>query len=169
MVVDQEVVVVEVSWPAPDVVEWVYDPDSVNLNGRNQNQYFFSFPFPGEVDLTMIASAGGCEGILTKTLVVHPDSSSIPSAFQGQQEIIQFSLSPNPNMGDFNTIVELSDPKPIVLSVFSLDGVEVDRRILNGQAVYSESYNLSVTPGVYILVLQTPTQRKSIVFSILSP
>lgn len=169
VVVDQEVVVVEVSWPAPDVVEWVYEPDSVNLNGRNQNQYFFSFPFPGEVDLTMIASAGGCEGILTKTLVVHPDSSSIPSAFQGQQEIIQFSLSPNPNRGNFNTIVELSDPKPIVLSVFGLDGVEVDRRILNGQAVYSESYNLSVTPGVYIMVLQTPTQRKSIVFSILSP
>lgn len=169
VVVDQEVVVVEVSWPAPDMVEWVYDQDSVNFNGSNQNQYFFSFPYPGEIDLTMIASAGGCEGILTKTLVVHPDSSSIPSAFQGQQEIIQFSLSPNPNMGDFNTIVELSDPKPIVLSVFGLDGVEVDRRILNGQAVYSETYNLSVTPGVYIMVLQTPTQRKSIVFSILSP
>lgn len=169
VVVDQEVVVVEVSWPAPDMVEWVYEPDSVNFNGRNQNQYFFSFPFPGEVDLTMIASAGGCEGILTKTLIVHPDSSSIPSAFQGQQEIIQFSLSPNPNMGDFNTVVELSEPKPVVLSVFGLDGVEVDRRILSGQSVYNETYNLSVTPGVYIMVLQTPTQRKSIVFSILSP
>ncbi|MBX2870805.1 MAG: T9SS type A sorting domain-containing protein [Saprospiraceae bacterium] len=169
VVVDQEVVVVEVSWPAPDMVEWVYEPDSVDFNGSNQNQYFFSFPFPGEVDLTMIASAGGCEGILTKTLIVHPDSSSIPSAFQGQQEIIQFSLSPNPNMGDFNTVVELSEAKPVVLSVFGLDGVEVDRRILSGQSVYNESYNLSVTPGVYIMVLQTPTQRKSIVFSILSP
>lgn len=144
-----------------------YDVQWTGPNGFSRNDKIVLLEAAGEYSV-VVTNAGGCEGILTKTLVVHPDSSSIPSAFQGQQEIIQFSLSPNPNMGNFNTIVEFTDPKSVVLSVFGLDRVEVDRRILNGQAIYSENYALSVTPGIYIMVLQTPTQRKSIGFSVLS-
>ncbi len=169
VVVDADVAAVEVSWPKPDEVEWFYDASNVDLVSSNQNQYIFNFPTVGEFDLTMRAVAGGCEDWITKTVIVHADSSSIPSPFQGQPELLGFTLDPNPNGGVFDVQVELSEVKPVVLSIFSATGVEQDRRILNGQTIYDESYALNVAPGVYICILQTPTQRKSILFTVVSP
>ncbi|MEO0877409.1 MAG: T9SS type A sorting domain-containing protein, partial [Bacteroidota bacterium] len=134
-----------------------------------QNQYLFNFPFVGTFDLTMRAVSGGCEDFLTKSIVVYADSTTIPSPFEVQPELLQFALTPNPNNGIFEVTVELSEVKPIVLSIFNAAGVEVDRRILTGQALYEEAYSPGLTSGIYICALQTPTQRKSILFTVAVP
>ena len=169
VVVNSDVAAVEVSWPAPQEVEWFYDQDSVNLVNTIQNQYLFNFPYVGTFDLTMRAVADGCEDWLTKSIVVHADSTTIPSPFQPTQELLQFSMSPNPNNGVFEVVVELTEAKPIVLSIFNAAGVEQDRRILSGQALYEENYSLGLTSGIYVCILQTPTQRKSILFTVAVP
>jgi hypothetical protein len=164
----EEVVVVEVSWPVPDEVNWVYDPALATLVEQRGDQYIFTFPTPGQVPLTLQAISGNCDDYLTKTITVHADNSTIPSPGP-VQELLAFRLMPNPTSGIFRVEVELSAPREIVLSVFDITGQLKDRRVRSGQAFYPEDYTLSLEPGVHIVILQTPTQRKSLVFTVVAP
>lgn len=164
----EEVVVVEVSWPVPDEVNWIYDPALATLVEQRGDQYIFTFPTPGQVPLTLQAISGNCDDYLTKTITVHADNSTIPSPGP-VQELLAFRLMPNPTSGVFRVEVELSVAREIVLSVFDITGQLKDRRVRNGQAVYSEDYTLGLQPGAHIVILQTPTQRKSLVFTVVAP
>jgi len=164
----EEVVVVEVSWPVPDEVNWIFDPAKATLVEQRGDQYIFTFPTPGQVPLTLQAISGNCDDYLTKTITVHADNSTIPSPGP-VQELLAFRLMPNPTSGVFRVEVELSVAREIVLSVFDITGQLKDRRLRSGQAFYSEDYTLSLEPGAHILILQTPTQRKSLVFTVVRP
>ncbi len=164
----EEVVVVEVSWPIPDEVNWIYDPAQATLLQQRGDQYYFTFPNPGQVPLTLQAISGNCEDYLTKTITVHADNSTIPSPGP-VQELLAFRLMPNPTSGVFRVEVELSQAREIVLSVFDITGQLKDRRVRGGQAIYSEDYTLGLQPGPHIVILQTPTQRKSLVFVVQAP
>jgi len=164
----EEVVVVEVSWPIPDEVHWIYDPTKATLLEQRGDQYIFTFPTPGQVPLTLQAISGDCDDYLTKTITVHADNSTIPSPGP-VQELLAFRLMPNPTSGIFRVEVELSVAREIILSVFDISGQLKDRRVRGGQAIYSEDYTLSLEPGTHIVILQTPTQRKSLVFTVVAP
>lgn len=164
----EEVVVVEVSWPVPDEVNWIFDPALATLVEQRGDQYIFTFPTPGQVPLTLQAISGDCADWLTKTITVHADNSTIPSPGP-VQELLAFRLMPNPTSGVFRVEVELSVAREIVLSIFDITGNLKDRRVRSGQAIYSEDYVLGLEPGAHIVILQTPSQRKSLVFTVVAP
>ena len=167
IVAGDTIAIVEVSWPIPGSVAWSYDQDSLTLVGANLNEYYFTFPYAGNYDLTLAATLGGCTDLITKTIQVFPDSASLPSPLPpAQQEILLFELNPNPNDGNFTVEIELSSAKDIVLSVYDINGNQQDQWIGQGAASYNPSFSLGLVPGTYVLLLQTPRQRKSIVFTV---
>jgi hypothetical protein len=163
VVVNDSVVVLETSWPAPDQVTWVYDDTRVRLVKEVQNQYWFIFDEVGNYNLGLIGTRGGCEDIISKQITVHADSTTIPSPNLGQLEIESIVISPNPNLGQFEVDVTLSNTAELFLSLYDINGILQDRRQGSGQATYNFPYNLNVQPGTYLLLVQTAFDRRTLV------
>lgn len=169
VVAGREVAVVEVSWPAPQQVEWFYHPDSVQYVREENHQHIFRFLHVGNVRLGMKGVVGNCEDYIYKVITVHADSSTIPGLNPDAPDILGVTIMPNPNTGVFNVEVELSEPKDIILTIYNLNGSPQERRIRRGLSSYNESYNLNVGPGAYFLIVQSPRQRRTFAFNVVSP
>jgi hypothetical protein len=162
VVVNDSVVVLETSWPAPESVDWVYDESAAALIRQEQNQYWFVFSEPGRYQLSMIASQGGCEDLITKEIVVHADSTTIPSVYLGKLEIVSATVSPNPTNGPFQATVTLSSPGALFMSLYTANGLLVDRQQGSGSDSYSFNFNGQGQPGTYLLLVQTGQDRRTL-------
>lgn len=169
VVVNQEVVALEGSWPVPSSVNWFFPADSVELIRQEGDQFFFRFTEVGNVKLSLQSVLGSCEDWISKTITVHADSTTIPGLNPDAPDILGITLAPNPNGGNFSVAVLLSGPKDIALSIYDINGALQDRRLNTGADNYTESYNLSVQPGTYYLIVQSPRQRRTIAFTIVTP
>jgi len=167
VLVDEEVVAVEVSWPIPDLVEWYYSEDSVQFVRQENDAYIFKFLHVGETRLGMKSSVGGCEDWIHKFISVHSDSSSIPGLNPDLPEILSVNIAPNPNSGNFLVNVELSVANQLAMNLYDNSGSPISRRILQGSLSYSEQYSHALTPGTYFLILQTPRQRRTFTISVI--
>lgn len=169
VVVGEEVAAVEVSWPVPQQVEWFFPTDSVELVRQEGDVFFFRFLHPGSVRLGMKGGIGDCEDWVYKIITVHSDSTSIPGLNPDQPDILSFTIAPNPNSGVFSVQVELSVQRDIVLSIYDTNGAIQNRRVGRGQSTYNEDYNLALLPGTYFIILQTPKQRRTFAFLVVTP
>ncbi|MBX2928676.1 MAG: T9SS type A sorting domain-containing protein [Saprospiraceae bacterium] len=169
VVVGEEVAAVEVSWPVPQQVEWFFPTDSVELVRQEGDVFFFRFLHPGTVRLGMKGGIGDCEDWVYKIITVHSDSTTIPGLNPDQPDILSFTIAPNPNSGVFSVQVELSVQRDIVLSIYDANGSIQDRRIGRGQSSYDENYSLALLPGTYFIILQTPKQRRTFAFLVVTP
>lgn len=161
VVVNDSVVVLETSWPAPESVNWVYDESIATLVRQEQNQYWFVFTEPGRTQLSLLATQGGCEDLVTKEIVVHPDSTSIPSVYLGPLEILSSTVSPNPNNGLFQAVVTLSSPGTLFMSLYTTSGVLVDRRQGAGSTSYTFDFDVQGQADTYLLLIQTGQDRRT--------
>jgi len=161
VVVGQEVVALEGSWPLPGQVNWYFPTDSVELLRREGDQYFFRFTQVGNVRLRMQSILGGCEDWIQKVITVHADSTTIPGLNPDEPDMLGIVVAPNPNDGQFSVQVALSGPKDIVLSLYNINGVVQERRIRQGQSSYTENFVVSGQPGTYFLIVQSPKQRRT--------
>ncbi|MEL6355648.1 MAG: hypothetical protein AAFQ37_01830, partial [Bacteroidota bacterium] len=142
VVVGDTVVALEVSWPVPDVVEWIYDLDSVLFLGNNGNQTLFQFPYPGQFEIELMTTLGSCEGLIGKTVSVFPDSTTLaPIVDLGNRQILSIGLSPNPNSGQFTLDFELNNQDDYLVQVIDVNGTNYDTRNGVGQGELSESYD----------------------------
>jgi hypothetical protein len=81
----------------------------------------------------------------------------------GRTDIIEFTVFPNPNDGNFKVKVELGRQSMIRLRLLSLtNGGTIDDRTLNGSKLYEEQYLMQLPTGVYIMLLETASGRKSV-------
>jgi hypothetical protein len=163
VVVGDSIVVLETSWPAPDNVFWAFDRVGARQIAQEQNQYWFVFDEAGEYQLSLLASFGGCDDLITKGLTVHPDSTSIPTVQLTRSGIEAIVISPNPNNGRFNAEVILSNDDLIFLNLYKLDGTPIDRREDGGRSDYIFNYDLNLEAGAYLLLVQTRTARRTVV------
>ncbi|SEQ39436.1 SprB repeat-containing protein [Neolewinella agarilytica] len=163
VVVGDSVVVLETSWPAPDNLEWIFDQAGVTQVDQRQNQYWFIFDEAGEYSLSLLAGFGGCDDLLTKNITVHPDSTSIPSTGLFRTGISDVGISPNPNNSNFIATVELTNTDRIFMNLYEMDGTPVDRQEDQGGTDYTFNYNLNLEAGSYLLLVQTPTARRTVV------
>ncbi|MTB52351.1 T9SS type A sorting domain-containing protein, partial [Lewinella sp. W8] len=149
---------IDISWPQPDSVRWIFDENTISDLGSNVNQQWLSFAEPGTYDIGLEAFSGGCKGFVSRTITVFesPDSLQLYDTLQTGGEIRTVELFPNPHMGVFQVNVELGGELPVSLFIFNLDGQLVERRNFSGSSVVEASYNLPNLPtGTHTLVVQT--------------
>jgi hypothetical protein len=169
VVVGQEVVALEGSWPLPGEVNWYFPTDSVELLRREGDQYFFRFTQVGQVRLRMQSLLGACEDWIQKVITVHADSTTIPGLNPDEPDILGVVVAPNPNDGQFSVQITLSAPKDMVLSLYNINGVVQERRIRQGQSSYTENFIVSGQPGTYFLIVQSPKQRRTYAIQVVGP
>ncbi|MBK8779813.1 MAG: T9SS type A sorting domain-containing protein [Saprospiraceae bacterium] len=151
-VLNQPVIASEISWPIPDSIHWVYDGATTSWTGNDQNQYRFAFSGTGIFSIKMIAYKYGCSSEIIKTIKIVGDAALLttPDPVTPIRNIRSIKLFPNPNAGDFAAVISLNSPGAMQIRVYDLFGKIWHSRLIQGQADYSESFNLTeLTNGVY--------------------
>jgi hypothetical protein len=160
--IDQRLVVLEASFPLPDNVSWVIDESRVTLAEQDENVYYFEFSEPAVYEIGLIADFGGCSDAVSKQVTVHPDSTTIPGVNLGATEILELTIAPNPNLGAFIVMAELSSAQPFTLTLYRDNGERLERRQIENATTISEAFNLMLVPGTYFLQAQAGAERRMV-------
>lgn len=160
IVLGDTMVVLEISFPRPDNVSWVFDDARMQLISQNGNQYRFTFSETGSYELGLVADNGGCNDVISKEVIVHADSSSIAGGPLGRLEIRSATVAPNPNQGEFTLDVQLSASLPLTATLYNIDGLSLERQSLPAATTHQFSFNLTLESGTYLLSVQTASQRR---------
>lgn len=156
----EEVIAMDITKPIPDKVVWSL-PTIANLMEENIQRIKFTMAEEGKYEIQMTAYLSEC---ITKVIhqieVFKPedvDKTDPKLGYDKTKLIEKVSVSPNPNYGKFDVVVDLTRPKPIDVSVV---------RASTGQVVFSKSYtdllkqhkfdlDLKVKTDTYLLIIKT--------------
>lgn len=153
--VGEEVILVNVSRPQGETTQW-WVPNTVKINNQEDQQISLNFPKEGNYIIGLTSTQGECSQYFEKNIIVE-QSKSLPNPGTTQNPFIkEFTLTPNPNQGEFKILVKLMEESPVVLRVFNTNGQLYDERKIKGKAEYEEMYHLdNLGSSVYIIVLET--------------
>jgi hypothetical protein len=158
------VLLIDISWPLPEVVEWNL-PTQARIVERTNDYINIIFSEAGIYALSITAKLGQCVSTYSRPItILSKEVSTVPDGRQSTDDplIKVFTAYPNPNDGDFSVLVELGEPAEINLRLISMSqGVEVWR------ANHAETVkaNFEVKPGnlkvgLYFLVLTVGDQTR---------
>ncbi len=156
--VKEPFVLVGISQPIPDSVEWILPEEAIAIDVTNDYAEI-QFDEVGEYEVTMITQIGECQAIYNRKITVRERSFS-----ENDEEINlkKYIVYPNPNNGNFRLDIELNKEAPVGVKVFSLaNNTLVTKNTHEGESIYTIPYSLTLSPGLYFILLET--QGKSYV------
>lgn len=160
--INHPIIGIDITWPIPDEIEWVYDENTAIEIINNQEKLVLEFPDSGTYLVQMHAYYGECYEVTEKEITIFTDPEMLSNGNiqnANPTQVLNFNVSPNPTSGNFTAEVLLSESIPIQLYLFQDTGNLLEQRNLFNSSIYEESFNLnSSNPGIYTLVLQTPTE-----------
>ncbi|MEZ4974055.1 MAG: hypothetical protein R2820_12150 [Cyclobacteriaceae bacterium] len=164
VVVGDTLVAIDISWPLPERIEWVLPSGFTRLASENTDFLYAIAPEAGSFEVGMQSFLAECQDFQQKTVVVNLVETEGEGGRLGYSEdlIKEFSVSPNPNDGNFSVEVKLSESKPIDLRVISFPRGIIEAHItLDESEHHSINFELShLSQGVYLVLLSTnDTQR----------
>jgi hypothetical protein len=164
--VGDTVVVIDISWPLPEKVEWNY-PTEMKLLQDQGDLFYGQFKDAGIYEVSLAAHLGECFDQMTKSILVLDDRSSSEGGRLGYEEYVkQFRLYPNPNNGAFHVGIELTEEMPITVSIWhSPSGILIKKVQKSGDKQYALYFDLKpLTSGTYVLRLDYEKGKKYIRF-----
>ena len=157
--VGEHVILVNVSDPKPDQVEWII-PDNVEVVNKTDGYLEVIFPKEGLYELALKGYKGECYDTYEKKVTVQvkqdlPDAAAAPSPF-----IEEFTIAPVPSPdGNFQVHIKLKEDAMIYLSSYDMLGRIASKPKTDiGRKEYNFTYNIS-NRGVYIIILETNKER----------
>lgn len=162
-VVGDTLVAIDVTYPEPAELQWIYDESKVKrLDNGNMPPYyaFFVFKEAGEYTIGLSTRLSGCANTKTKTVYIREPSDTLAKNALGYREATAFNafeLYPNPNDGQFKVRMELSKPAAVSVRIFNLsEASPVATYHLPASDVHELPVKLSkLSPGVYVLAVET--------------
>jgi hypothetical protein len=171
-VAGEGVEIIDISWPVPDSINWIYNTDSVALLSSSTDRQNIIFQYPGVYLVRLVARTAQCVDEDAQYITIYAtkdeyDKGKRPVGLE--DDITELFLYPNPNKGTFTIEITLKDQQKISLDIYrAVEGKPVYNKALEGSVYYKEEINLSgQVPGVYSLVLTTAKQRKFFLFVIM--
>lgn len=163
--VDDDVILFNVSNPLGETSEWII-PDNVSIVSEGETSITLRFPEANSYEIGLISTQSDCYQEIYKSIIVE-EGSGLPSSGDTENPFIQeFTISPNPNAGQFQLNVELAESSPITVRVFSIQGVLLfEQPNPLTSKTYRMQMNLSLATGMYMIVLETAqdTQIKRLI------
>ncbi|ELR71733.1 hypothetical protein C900_02318 [Fulvivirga imtechensis AK7] len=147
------VILVDVTDPRPDSVEWHFGGDITVIDGSAAHPQII-YSQAGEYEIGFTAYLGGCVDYQTKAIKVYnknekPDNGRI---LFGEIGIKTAKVYPNPNQGRFEAAIELHQRTDLALEIYDMFGLKVQEQQFSGRDFYMASFDLSDRQsGVYLL------------------
>ncbi|MBD2769207.1 SprB repeat-containing protein [Hymenobacter sp. BT664] len=159
----EEIVLVNVSRPLPQIVEWILPPAATILE-RTDNFIRFSFAAAGTYPITLRTGINACREQVTKNVIVSPDAGLPGVGVTAPPFIEDLKVLPIPNDGTFTVELRLRQIAEASLRlVYVNSSAVVSERQLRGNKQYVERFSLpGLAPGLYMLVVQTPQAVRTI-------
>lgn len=155
---NEEVSLINISTPMPERTVWEI-PANKNITVLQNTPLLAGLRFAdtGVYRITLHSYIGNCEKVFTKDVVVL-ESQSIPVPGGAKDPFItSFEVSPNPTPGQFTVRVTLDKASEIRLRMFNIISNQlVNDRKESAAEQFNIGYQLNITAGTYVLLLETP-------------
>jgi hypothetical protein len=118
------IIVIELSRPQPDEIEWFIPDDFMKLvDGESYKELI---PLQtGDFTIGMKAGLSGCSEMVEKRITIVPADNSVKEKTVADALIQSARLFPNPNTGQFEVEVKLAKETDISADVFSMKGMRM--------------------------------------------
>ncbi|WP_298778371.1 T9SS type A sorting domain-containing protein [uncultured Polaribacter sp.] len=152
---EEDILLINTSNPISTNVQWIL-PNEAQIIEENNETITLRFDIPGAYEITLRSFQGNCFQDYTKPVIVEeardlPDIGDADTPF-----IIDFVTYPNPTTGEFEVNITLLEEASISLRLFSLvSNVPLDDRYAHSASEYNLKYNVSLSTGIYFLLLET--------------
>jgi hypothetical protein len=160
------VVMIDISWPLPEKVEWNY-PLEMTVLQNNGDVLYGKFNNAGTYEVNLATHLGECFDQISKTITIIESEDNSEGGRLGYEEYVkQFTLYPNPNNGAFHVGIELTEEMPITVSIWHApSGILIRQVQKSGNNQYTLYFDLKpVTSGTYVLRLDFEKGKKYIRF-----
>lgn len=154
-VIGDTVVMVDVSWPLPEVVEWDF-PLEMKRVSVTEDVVFGQFNAMGTYAVALTARLGECVDYVEKQIAVIGGGASEPGGRLGHEAYVKaFGVYANPNHGAFDVTVELASEDDILLSIWGAQtGAFIGKVSGEGSASYTMHIDLRpLSVGTYLIRL----------------
>ncbi|MCB0666571.1 MAG: T9SS type A sorting domain-containing protein [Saprospiraceae bacterium] len=154
----------EVSWPIPDEIYW--HTTGGEIIESNLNQATLLFDETGTYEVFLNAKRDGCMSGVKKIIQV-VEEGQLPDLPEPGIDPIGIELYPNPNLGEFDVLLELPAPSQLQIRIYNEDGILVHGDQLG--SIQHTIYHIDLegaNPGVYTLFVQTEDNWRTVGFVI---
>lgn len=132
-----------------DRVEWLMPAEAV-VKERTNEYASFSIPANGSYTLGMAGYKGACKDVIYKTVEVK-NRGDITEDSGSEPFLRKFTVSPNPQAGNFDVIVELREPGDYTLNLCDGAGKVVESKTITASAGGRTTFAIPATAGTYYL------------------
>jgi hypothetical protein len=156
---DDTVTIVNISkYPNANAVWNFFSNPNIEIIAHDKNYLNVVFKDTGVFKIGLTTYVGACTMQSIKTLnVFEKNYFQINPAITHASFIKKYTVFPNPSFGNFTISVELEEVSSIRLILFSLTNNQtVDSYVFDGLNSYQILYNLPISSGTYVLILETP-------------
>ncbi|MDX8553257.1 T9SS type A sorting domain-containing protein [Tenacibaculum sp. 1B UA] len=158
--IDEEVVVFHTSNPTPESFDWML-PNEAKVVEEKEKAVVLSFSKAGTYEVGLLTKVGDCVQETYKKVVVEEESGLVDPGDTETPFIEVFSISPNPNKGNFEVSIDLVEATPISLRIFNTQGQFITKHIPNETLEeYSIPFTMNLASGMYVVVLETAKQTQ---------
>jgi hypothetical protein len=160
------VVMIDISWPLPETVEWNY-PDAMREVLNLGDVLFGQFDEVGTYEVGLTAHLGECVDYISKSITILQGEEGSEGGRLGYEKFVkEFTVYPNPTDGAFEVGIELLEESRVTLSVWnSPTGILIKQVQHNGRKLYRVSFDLRpLSSGTYVLRLDHAKGKEYIRF-----
>ena len=115
--------IVQLTDPLPESSVWIFGDGFFSTETNPIHQYFET----GEYTITLRIINGGCEASVSKTISVVESKFEQEQVTQELIEVLNLKTYPNPVTDKVNIEIEVSTEAPILVRIFTMNGLEVYR------------------------------------------
>ena len=162
-VIGQPTNAVEISWPVPDEIFWEIEFGQITDTYLNQSMLLFDSL--GEHRVILRAKKGDCVSVVEKSIIVVESADQLNYTPSAHESELRVSLFPNPNLGNFNVVIEPKEVSDIQLRIYNEQAQLVYSDMESSVKIYSKNIDLTNSlPGIYTLIVQSHSTWKAVSF-----
>ncbi len=157
---EEDIILINTSTPKSSNLEWIL-PEAAKLIEETNETLTLRFSESGTYEITLRAIQGDCFQDYTKSILVE-EARDLPDVGDADTPFVsEFIIAPNPTTGQFKATITLQKEAAISLRIYSLNAYAViDDKKLQNEKEYEVDYNLNLSAGMYLLLLETPKGSK---------
>ncbi len=162
--VGDTLIVIDISWPIPDKIQWQLS-DSVSVIHADNDYALISFSEPGTYAVGVTATLGGCENASFQRIIIDDKPrGSKGGRVSGHPDIISVTAYPNPFVGKTSLKIELTQPGPVILKVYSLmTNLLIMSHEFDNDSAYSVELDFNGREaGLYVIVVDSGANEKAV-------
>ena len=157
---NQDVILFNVSRPIGETSQWLLPPD-VTIVSETTTSITLRFSEVNTYKIGLISTQGDCYKEIYKNIVVEKSSGLVAPGDAEAPFIEEFTLTPNPNNGQFELYIDLAKSSPIAIRVYSIQGsIVLNKTDAPTAEEYTIPISLTLPSGVYVVVLETAKQTQ---------